>query len=484
MRLFIDGASDPTNFGDYSIKQAAANKLDLQIVKKLFIQVKGGVDSLDRDSLGEVPKDMIKKVQKTFDSIKVDWAKHVKNNEQFEANKQKAKDDAKAEKEAEKVALEKRKQSAIVLMDTSIKSTAKTLVAIKESVDATIEKFISPKIIVSKKTGLLVIKKDAVLSEKDFADSFAGFANLNAMQGEFAEKAAEREAQLAMNAAKAFPDTWELWFENRPNDLARIKKGIKVYNTLEQIERPPFNTMANMRKALELKVENNNEPKNLEAKTELVDTIIAFQEKEDRQALQKEISEMRDAVRAKYKGEETYKKPQQVYLIQNPKDGTGMVVAGPKDDQGLLAVQYISFGQDLRMHKLVNGEVVVTDVKEPTTKQLKIIQELIDDLETEDESLDDEDEDDKKKKPVKKAPAKEKEPVEEEEEESDDDSDEESEDEEEDDSDDDSEEDESEEDESEDEEDDESEDDSDEEDDDEDEESDEDSDDEEDDDEE
>ncbi len=281
MRLFIDGATKDkvTTFGDYAIKQAAANKLDVGIVKKLFIQAKGGAESIDREALGDVPKDMVKKIANTFAACKADLAKHTSNKEKFEAAEQAAKDAAKTEKDNAKIALDNKKKESIALMDTSIKGTAKTLVAIKESVDKTIDKFISPKIIVSKKTGLLVIKKGETLSEKDLTDSFAGFANLNAMQGEFAEKAAEREAQLAMNAQKAFPDTWELWFEDRPSDLARIKKGVKIYTLLEQAERAPFNTMANMRKATEFKIENKNDALNLKAKTEVIDAVVAFQEK-------------------------------------------------------------------------------------------------------------------------------------------------------------------------------------------------------------
>lgn len=441
MKLYILGA-DPAKtvpLSDYSVKVGSKYKVDPSVVKAIFGSIKAGATELNREDLGEVPKDQVSKLGKVFDKVSEDYATHVANKTEAEESAQKAKDAAKAEKEAAKKAKEERIQKSIVLMDKSVTAVAKTLSGIRDSVDKTISGFLGDKFTADKKTGLIKVKKGETVSQDDFLKGFAGFANLAAMQDEFAEAAAEREAQLALQAKTAFPDTWEEWFSARPRDLSRIKKGVALYETLTKIEVAPFGTMANMRKALELKVEKGNEAKNLEAKKEVANNVIAFQKKEDRPATQAEITEIKKKVIAKHKGEEHHSKPKQIYVIQDPTDGAIYIVSGPANDPKLLAVSAFSIND--RMEKVTldeEGDPKVTAIKPPTSKHEAIIARLLENLEGEEDEEEEEEKPKAKKgkKEKEEKPKKKKAPVKEEEEEEEEEEDEEDEDEDDDDSDD------------------------------------------------
>ena len=412
MRLYLSGPvfDSAIKLSDYTVGIGSKYKVESGAVKTVFGFIKNGAQEFNEDAFGDLPKGMAPKLEKVFNVVKKDFDIHVKNKAQWEKDSEAAKVKAKEEKEAEKEKKDKRRQLAVVAMDASITKTAKVLANVRESVDKTIKAFIPKDKFKEDKNGLLVPIKGTTLTEDDFRNAFAGFVNLNLMQDEYRDAAAEREAQLALHYKKGFPETWEEPFINRPKDLDRIKKGVKLYETLNKLDVAPFNTVSNMRKATEVLVFKGDEEKNLEAKRTVVGEVLAFQENNDRRATQGEISEIVTSVKNRLKGTAEYVKPKAIFMILM-EDGSVDIVSGPVNDPALLAS--MSYGINMASGKVMKvvhdkktgkEKVIEIEIKPPTKSQSEYIKALID--AKEDEADEDEDEEDEDEVPVKKATKK------------------------------------------------------------------------------
>lgn len=381
MAVFLKSAKkeEAVKLSDYAVAIAAKFKVDADKVKKLFGLAKQG-EEMDVDALGDgVTAAQKVSYPKAFKQVQADYATHAKNRAQYDKDQEEAKANAKAEKEAEKKAVEQRKQNAIVVMDKSIETVAKGMAGAKSAVDTHMSKFIpSDKFATSKKTGMLIIRKDVTVSEDDFVKAFAGFANLNEMTEEIVEAAAEREAQMAVLAEKAFPETWQDYFSARHADLERIKKGMRVYKKLARIGQAPFGPMAAMRKAMEVTVEQGNDEKNLEATKKIVEDVVAFQTAKGRNATQAEITEIKNKVKNTYAGNDVYIKPKHVFVIQRD-DGSIFVIRGEEDDKQLntACLFAISIKEGMIVARDGEGDLVAKRINEPTKSQIKDIKEIV-----------------------------------------------------------------------------------------------------------
>lgn len=387
MSIFLDGPDKEkaVKLSDYAVAVSKKFKgTDTDVIKKLFATARAG-ESFDGSNLGDdVPASVVATYNKAWKQIQADYDTHKENREQYEKDQEAAKAKAKTDREAEAAAIVARKAKAAEAFDKNITALAKPIDSIRQKLDSQIAAFVPEELFfVSKKTGLLTIRKDVTVTEEVFSKAFAGFAKLNETTSEINEAAAEREAQLACQAKKAFPATWQDYFGARPGDLARIKKGMKVYETLIAIQRPVFGTMANMRKALEVNVSDDDKV-NLEAKTKIVDQVVELQEEKKRPATQAEITELKNKVKIEY-GKDQYIKPKAIFFITRV-DGSGMIVAGEPDDKQLQAA--MTFGFDVKSGMLIKrdkqGDVIAVKLAPPTPKQAKDIEAVI--AEREDQS--------------------------------------------------------------------------------------------------
>lgn len=261
----------------------------------------------------------------------------------------------------------------------SISTRHKLAYAIKESADVTIAQFVTQdKFCISDETGFIEIKKGALVTETDFFQALVGFSELYNMTKEFQNATAEREAQVALLAEKLYPKMWQDYCSGHPVGIDRIKKGMNVYKTLVAIGEKPFATMANMRKAIEVSVDNRNNNKNLKAKKEIVQAVVSFQEERGRQASQAEITDIKESIKARYKGIDHYVKPKQVYAFQR-KDGSIFVVAGELNEEQLAKASLFSINLTDGMLLIVNevGNVVSKRIALPTKKQQEEITTIL-----------------------------------------------------------------------------------------------------------
>lgn len=381
MSVFLksEKKEEAVKLSDYAVAVAAKFKVESDKVKKLFGLAKQG-EELDMDALGDgVTAAQKVAYPKAFKQVQTDYAAHAKNKAQYEKDQEQAKADAKEAKEAEKKAVEVRKQKAIVVMDSNMKTLGKGIATAKSAVDDHMAKFIpDDKFAKSKKTGMLMIRKDVTVSEEDFVKAFAGFASLNAMTDEIVEAAAEREAQMAVLAEKAFPETWQDYFSARHADLERIKKGMRVYKKLARIGHAPFGPMAAMRKAMEVTVEQGNDEKNLEATKKIVEDVVKFQEEKGRNATQAEITEIKNKVKNTYAGNDVYIKPKHVFVIQR-EDGSIFVIRGEEDDKqfNTACLFAISIKEGMMVSRDKDGDLVAKRINEPSKSQIKDIKEIV-----------------------------------------------------------------------------------------------------------
>lgn len=389
--LYLEGPDKESavKISDYIASCQKQYKISNQALVRGIIASAKTQDDLDVESLGEVSRDDLKSLTKLFSKAKADWKVSKENRAEKERLDEEAKEKARELKDAEKKATEERKSHAVSLMSKELNTASKALAAVKSSIDNTVSSFLPEGIIFSEKTGLLTVKKGTTLKEKDIASTFAKFAGLNELADEAKQGAAEREAQFAIIAKKALPDTWEELFGNREKDLQRIKKGMAVYEWLKDNDIKPFGSMANMRKAIEGKVANGTDEEtvalNNKFKKEVVDAVVELQEKEERPATQSEITEIKDRVKNNY-GKDQYIKPKQIYFLPNH-DGTVEIVAGDPHDKRLQSVAIYSINlQDGRLYKAdEDGDIIGIQIKTPTTKQEKLIQELLADLDEDEE---------------------------------------------------------------------------------------------------
>ena len=383
-------------------------------VKTLIALAQDPEAEYDPESLGEVSKEDLKGLGKLFVQAQADWKVHRKNRKAHDTALEEAKAEAKAEKEAEEAAKAKHKEESLALFNSAEKKASKGIALVKGGVEEAVSKFLPAS--VSRKNGMLVIKKGATLSEEDIAGTFASFSTLNQMFDSTKESSAEQEAQFALIAEQAFPDNWQDFLGGRAKDLTRIKKGMAIYKTLKAIEAEPFGTMANMRKALEGRVSDDKE-KNLEYKKAVVDAVVAFQEEKGHPASQDEITEIKNKIKAEY-GSNAYQKPRRLYVFPN-EDGTDLfIVAGPAIDENMEKACYFSIGTDMRVSKKdTEGTVIIHEIKGPSKKQAALIERLIAEANKEEEEEEEDDNRPAKKEAKKAAP---KAPVEEDEDEDED----------------------------------------------------------------
>lgn len=383
MRLFLSGTDKEKaiQVKDYAVNRGTKHGVTPAIIIAVLGQVKQGLEDPNPDWLSTVAPDQKKKVNKVWSSVTAEWQTHSSNRATYDAAELQRVADAKAAREAEAAAKEADKKDSIKLMTLASKESEKEVSKALSNVDATVKSFLGEKLMISSKSGRIVVKKDQVLSKADFAEVLASFDTFDTYTEAVRSEASAREAQVAVLAKKKLGDSWRTLYAERPRALARVAKYTKVYETLDELQKPVFGTVSNMRKAMEVKVDLPTDTpeqataKNKVAKSTIIDRVIALQTKEKRNATQAEITEIVKKVKSE-SGVKVDLKFACIYIIPD-ENGKMFTVGGALKDQRLTAV--MAFAITSKMTKIIMKEGVPIEVpiKAPSDKRNEWIDKLI-----------------------------------------------------------------------------------------------------------
>lgn len=382
MRLFVKSANkeEAIQVKDWAVKASTKHGVTPAVATALLGQIKGGAEEPVDEYVAALPPDQKKKANKAFNAIMVDWKVHVENRDTFDKAELKAKADAKEAREAAEVAKIEDKKESLALMTAADNVAGKMIAKASGVVDKTITDFLGDKLMIGK-SGMIVRKKDCVLTKEDYATVLAGFDVFNRYGEAIIGEASAREAQVAVLAKQTLPETWQNLYEERPRALARVKKYMKVYEDLKAMGLPVYGNINSMRKAQEIKVSTDKDTaeeakaKNLAAKKKVVEQVISLKEKSGKDPTQAEIVEIVNKVKREA-GVKKILRPQCIFIILDD-DNNPFPVGGAMDDKRLLSVSQISVTNKMTVLVLVDGVLVEKLVGPPSDAQNAYIDKLI-----------------------------------------------------------------------------------------------------------
>lgn len=225
------GPNDVVILVAYLSSLAAKFKVSDELVKATLNSVRSGEGAV----VGEDKKQNVV-LKELFTQMKKDWKAHEANKEIYKAEQEKGKEEAKAKREADKKAADENKKSFSLALTSSLGSEKLSTVAksTQAKMDEALKSTLGDKFTI-KKDGSLVIAKGAKPTKDDYGQAFAGFGVIAEAGEAFSDSAAKREAQLAMLARKEFGDEWINFFSERKQDVARISKYMKAFDTAERL---------------------------------------------------------------------------------------------------------------------------------------------------------------------------------------------------------------------------------------------------------
>lgn len=357
---------------DFYATKASELGIAADDVKGMFLAIAGGATDFEENP--ELSTAQNKKLNKAFSQLTKDWESHQdaaaeakEKREAEKAAKAEERAKAKAEKEKLRAELKERKEKMSLALTTAKEETTAVAKPLAATVDKSVGLALGSKF--KLKDGKIVASKQA--TEEDWAAAFGAMENLIATSSDLRDRFCVREAQLAIAAEAKYGAEWANFFSDKPSDIARIKKYVKVVREVpeEFLEAIPMN---NIRALTEARYSEDKE-KNEQIKGSVLKKALSEFKKKGKftQARAKELAnESKETKKAK-------EKIRFVYVLYFEVKGQGKIVtigtAGFEPLYAKAAMVII----DLAKKQIVNVDQTLSAIEPPSDKIIGMIKKVV-----------------------------------------------------------------------------------------------------------